>query len=99
MATTHQMVSAIMRSPTKKDEMSKKIMIRQRNSSWLVANYDALRGQYKDNFVAVHRRKVVAYAPNLDELTAKLKAIHPDIEIFATALIAEKRPLLILHFL
>jgi hypothetical protein len=98
LATTEQMVSSIMKSPAKKDEVAKKIMTRQRNLSWLVANYDKLRPDYKNNFVAVHRRKVVAYAPDLEELTRKLKEMCPDTGIFATALIAEKRPLLILCF-
>ena len=96
LATTKEIVSNIMKSPEKKQEIAKKIRIRQVNASWLVANYDNLRPKYKNNFIAVHRRKVVAYDPDLKVLTHKLEAIRKDRDIFATALIAEKRPVLIL---
>jgi hypothetical protein len=48
----------------------------QRNNRWINENYDTLKTQYNDQWVAVLNKNIVDHDPDLKKLIKRLKTQH-----------------------
>ena len=95
MIATQEIVGQMLRSSKGRARVLASISIQEENSAWLASRYDELREKYKDMFVAVHRGKVIAADHDIDKVIMQTET-KSYAEVVALALIAGKRPLLIL---
>jgi hypothetical protein len=95
MATTQQVLAGIMRSKESKDKVRAKILAQQANAKWLTSRYDKLRKGYRNKYVAVLNKKIVATSDDLDKLLRDLCSYDRS-EVAAISYISERRPVLVL---
>lgn len=95
MATTGLVLTRLQQSDKRKAEMCRKITEHQRNMEWLAARYDMLRKEYKNMFVAVHDKRVVASCSSIAELHKEMVK-HDFVDVAAISYIYHKRPVMIL---
>ena len=51
----------------------------QRNNRWISENYDKLKKQYNNQWVAILNNAVVDHDPDLKKLVKRLKGEHPKV--------------------
>jgi hypothetical protein len=95
MQATQEILGQILSSDKAKAKVLASITVHGENSGWLESRYDKLRGKYKGMFVAVHKGKIIAADRDFDKVMMKIES-ESCAEVAALALIADKRPLLIL---
>ncbi len=63
--------------------------IAEENMAWVHDHFQELLGKYPGTWVAVHQKRVVDSDSDREALVKRLKAAHPDFQVYAVQLITE----------